>query len=175
MGCHPSNNIRESVTNAVPPHLRRDVSSVIQAVWPPRVAVLFQFGRALLRNQRASPGSRSSGNPTDVRPRVAGLVVSQALWICSLQVGRPRSTADLQLDEHFPPPVQLNSILRIVGMVVQVSGQILRNRSNPLKARGTAQNRIFAFPTCCLPGTVVPYCPTCPSVPAPCREESRAP
>ena len=101
---------RESVTNAVPPHLRRDVSSVIQAIWPPRVAVLFQFGRALLRNQRASPGSRSSGNPTDVRPRVAGLVVSQALWICSLQVGRPRSTADLQLDEHFPPPVQLNSI-----------------------------------------------------------------
>ena len=109
---------RECVTNAVPPHLRRDVSSVIQAVWPPRVAVLFQFGRALLRNQRASPGSRSSGNPTDVRPRVAGLVVSQALWICSLQVGRPRSTADLQLDEHFPPPVQLNSILRIVGMVL---------------------------------------------------------
>ena len=106
------------VTNAVPPHLRRDVSSVIQAIWPPRVAVLFQFGRALLRNQRASPGSRSSGNPTDVRPRVAGLVVSQALWICSLQVGRPRSTADLQLDEHFPPPVQLNSILRIVGMVL---------------------------------------------------------
>ena len=30
---------RESVTNAVPPHLRRDVSSGIQAVWPPRVAV----------------------------------------------------------------------------------------------------------------------------------------
>ena len=94
------------------------MSSVIQAIWPPRVAVLFQFGRALLRNQRASPGSRSSGNPTDVRPRVAGLVVSQALWICSLQVGRPRSTADLQLNEHFPPPVQLNSILRIVGMVL---------------------------------------------------------
>ena len=47
---------RESVTNAVPPHLRRDVSSVIQAVWPPRVAVLFQFGRALLRNQRALSG-----------------------------------------------------------------------------------------------------------------------
>ena len=29
-------------TNAVPPHLRRDVFRV-QAVWPPRVAVLFQF------------------------------------------------------------------------------------------------------------------------------------
>ena len=98
-------------SSVVPPHLRRDVSSVIQVVWPPRVAVLFQFGRALLRNQRALSGKpRSSGNPTDVRPRVAGLVVSQALWICSLRVGRPRSTADLQLDEHFPPPVQLNSI-----------------------------------------------------------------
>ena len=32
------------------------MSSVIQAVWPPRVAVLFQFGRALLRNQRALSG-----------------------------------------------------------------------------------------------------------------------
>ena len=67
-------------TNAVPPHLRKDVSSVIQAIWPPRVAVLFQFGRALLRiNREHSAGSRCSGDPTDVRPRVAGLVVSQAL------------------------------------------------------------------------------------------------
>ena len=75
-------------TNAVPPHLRRDVSSVIQAVWPPRVAVLFQFGSALLRDQREhSPGSRCSGNPTDVRPRDASLVVSQALWICSAAGG----------------------------------------------------------------------------------------
>ena len=32
------------------------MSSGIQAVWPPRVAVLFQFGRALLRNQRALSG-----------------------------------------------------------------------------------------------------------------------
>ena len=30
--------------------------SVFQAIWPPRVAVLFQFGRALLRNQRALSG-----------------------------------------------------------------------------------------------------------------------
>ena len=29
------------------------MSSGIQAVWPPRVAVLFQFGRSLLRDQRA--------------------------------------------------------------------------------------------------------------------------
>ena len=44
--------------------------------------------------------------PTDVRPRVAGLVVSQALWICSLQGGTTyRSTADLAviLYAHFPP------------------------------------------------------------------------
>ena len=32
------------------------MSSVIQAIWPPRVAVLFQFGRALPRNQRALSG-----------------------------------------------------------------------------------------------------------------------
>ena len=32
------------------------MSSGIQAIWPPRVAVLFQFGRALLRNQRALSG-----------------------------------------------------------------------------------------------------------------------
>ena len=58
---------------------------------------LFQFGRALLRiNREHSPGSRCSGDPTDVRPRVAGLVVSQALWICSLQGGTTyRLTADL--------------------------------------------------------------------------------
>ena len=78
-------------TNAVPPHLRRDVSSVIQAVWPPRVAVLFQFGRALREGsviREHSPGrSRCSGNPTDVRPRDASLVVSQALWICSAAGG----------------------------------------------------------------------------------------
>ena len=43
-------------TKAVPHHLRRDVSSGIQAVWPPRVAVLFQFGRSLLRDQRALSG-----------------------------------------------------------------------------------------------------------------------
>ena len=30
--------------------------SGFQAIWPPRVAVLFQFGRALLRNQRALSG-----------------------------------------------------------------------------------------------------------------------
>ena len=107
------------VTNAVPPHLRRDVFRY-QAIWPPRVAVLFQFGRALLRNQRASPGSRSSGNPTDVRPRVAGLVVSQALWIRSLQVGRPRSTAEPaalmsitrhQFDSNSIPPDSRNGTL----------------------------------------------------------------
>ena len=71
-------------TNAVPPHLRRDVSSGIQAVWPPRVAVLVQFGRARSEGsertlRELSPGSRYSGNPTDVRPRDASLVVSQAL------------------------------------------------------------------------------------------------
>ena len=41
---------------SLPRHLRRDVSSGIQAVWPPRVAVLFQFGRSLLRDQRALSG-----------------------------------------------------------------------------------------------------------------------
>ena len=36
--------------------IRRGVSSGIQAVWPPRVAVLFHFGRSLLRDQRALSG-----------------------------------------------------------------------------------------------------------------------
>ena len=94
------------------------MSSGIQAIWPPRVAVLFQFGRALLRNQRALSGKPMFWQPYRCTTPVAGLVVSQALWIRSLQVGRPRSTADLQRNEHFPPPVQLNSILRIVGMVL---------------------------------------------------------
>ena len=55
--------------------------------------------------------------PTDVRPRVAGLVVSQALWICSLQVGRPRSTAALmnisrhQFDSNSIPPDHRNGTL----------------------------------------------------------------
>ena len=62
----------------------------------------------------------ASGYPTDVRPRVAGLVVSQALWICSLQVGRPRSTADLaalmnisrhQFDLNSIPPDHRNGTL----------------------------------------------------------------
>ena len=74
-------------TNAVPPHLRRDVFRSRRYglhAW----RLLLQFGRALLRiNREHSPGSRCSGDPTDVRPRVASLVVSQALWICSLQGG----------------------------------------------------------------------------------------
>ena len=45
------------VTNAVRYLLSLGgMSSGIQAIWPPRVAVLFQFGRALLRNQRALSG-----------------------------------------------------------------------------------------------------------------------
>jgi len=60
------------------------MASGIQAIWPPRVAVLFQFGRALLRNQRALSGKPMSWQPYRCTTRVAGLVVSQALWICSV-------------------------------------------------------------------------------------------
>ena len=113
--------IRErDVINAVPPHLRRDVFRSRRYglhAW----RFLFQFGRALMRIIREhSLGSRCSGNPTDVRPRDASLVVSQALWICSLQVGRPRSTADLaarmnisrhQFDSNSIPPDHRNGTL----------------------------------------------------------------
>ena len=107
-------------TNAVPPHLRRDVFRSRRYglhAW----RFLFQFGRALMRIIREhSLGSRCSGNPTDVRPRDASLVVSQASWICSLQVGRPRSTADLaagmnisrhQFDSNSIPPDHRNGTL----------------------------------------------------------------
>ena len=124
--CTECREIMRDYTNAVPPHLRRDVFRSRRYglhAW----RFLFQFGRALMRIIREhSLGSRCSGNPTDVRPRDASLVVSQALWICSLQVGRPRSTADLaarmnisrhQFDSNSIPPDHWNGPLQLICRV----------------------------------------------------------
>ena len=86
------------------------MSSGIQAVWPPRGAVLFQFGRSLLRDQRALSGKPMFWQPYRCTtpgcwPRgIAGVMDLFGRWD-----DLPRSTADLQLsssNEHFPPPVR---------------------------------------------------------------------